>query len=448
MELIDLNPSGGIGANALYLQIGPFRIVVDAGIHPKLKGREALPNWQATLRDPLDLIVLTHCHLDHLGAIPLLAKDHPATPVVMSPASHLLFPRMLQNSVSIMRRQRSELGTPLFSRREVEATRGQAVPLHPRQPRFYSSDKGEQMTLTLFEAGHIPGTCGVMFEYRHRKIFHTSDVLFEDQCILSAARFPREKVDTLIMETTRGATERPSGSSRESEIERLLETIRNTVSHGGSVLIPAFALGRMQELLAIFHLAKENREFPDVPLYVSGLGLDLVDYFDQISRGGGNLHFRRRVLKDLGAQRLPESHKAGSEGPAIYLVSSGMMVAHTPSYNTAASLLGNHRNAICFVGYCDPDTPGGELLQTRQGERYLFEAIDRIEPVKAHIDKFDLSSHANREDLLEFACELDPRAIVLTHGDQPARDWFREQLSERLPDAKVFDPQPLKRILV
>jgi Cft2 family RNA processing exonuclease len=111
-------------------------------------------------------------------------------------------------------------------------------------------------------------------------------------------------------------------------------------------------------------------------------------------------------------------------------------------------MLGHHQNSILFVGYCDPETPGGELLQSKHGEEFLFDALEFKTKIEAKIEKFDLSGHADREELINFAIEREPRAIVLTHGDQEARDWFRKQLTEKLPDTQVLDPVPLQEYLV
>ena len=126
----------------------------------------------------------------------------------------------------------------------------------------------------------------------------------------------------------------------------------------------------------------------------------------------------------------------------IYLVSSGMMVENTPSYVLASGLLGDSRNSILFVGYCDPQTPGGKLLEVEEGGIFDFEAIDVNEKVHAKICKYDLSGHANRDELVAFAKKLSPRAVVLHHGDPEARDWFKKNLENET--FNIYDPKPLQ----
>jgi Cft2 family RNA processing exonuclease len=227
---------------------------------------------------------------------------------------------------------------------------------------------------------------------------------------------------------------------------RLIETINATLQRGGSVLIPVFALGRMQEILAILHDARKFNRLAPAPIFASGLGMDLCDYFDDITRKTGLVHFTRTILKDLKIRKSPRDLVPGKEPSTqgIYVVSSGMMVANTASYTLASCLVGNAKHSICFVGYCDPDTPGGHLQAAHNGDQFLFDAVNVKTRIRAHIERFEFSGHASRDELLDYAVQRNPRSIVLTHGDPPARAWFAAQLAEKLPGAKVLDPVPLQ----
>ncbi len=102
MKLIDLNRDGGIGANSLLLQLGDVRILLDCGLNPKLTGRRAGPDFAPLRGAPPDLIVITHCHLDHIGSLPVAMREYPDAPVVMSQPSRMLIERMLHNSANVM----------------------------------------------------------------------------------------------------------------------------------------------------------------------------------------------------------------------------------------------------------------------------------------------------------------------------------------------------------
>jgi Cft2 family RNA processing exonuclease len=448
MKLIDLNRDGGIGANSLFVQFGDMRVLVDCGLNPKKAGRAATPDLSLLRGAPLDLIIITHCHLDHIGSLPVVMREHPNTPVILTQASRMLVERMLHNSANVMMRQREEDNIPdypLFTHDEIDRCAGRLTGLLPNHVKKFRSAKDE-IEITFHSAGHVAGTAGVEIRHKHRSVFFTGDVLFENQRTLPGAKFPAGHFDTLVMETTRGTTERPLGKERVHEVARLIAAINDTIQRGGSFLIPVFALGRMQEILSIVHDARKFGRLVECPIFASGLGMDLADYFDEISRKTKTLQFNRGIIKDLKIRPTPRKMVAGEDPQqnALYIVSSGMLVERTPSYTLASGLVGNARNTIGFVGYCDPDTPGGHLLAAKPGDDFLFKTANVRAKLKAHIERFELSGHADREELVEFAVQTEARSIVLTHGDPPARAWFAAQLAEKAPNAKVLDPIPLQ----
>jgi Cft2 family RNA processing exonuclease len=449
MKLTDLNRYGAIGANCAHLQIGTLNIVIDSGLHPKKTGRDATPDFSKIRGVHLDLIIITHCHLDHIGSVPLLLREHPEAPVVMTTSSAMLIERMLHNSVSVMTRQKEEAnipGYPLFTHEEIDRLRKRFTGIPFGQAKRIAGAKNDAITIILHPAGHVAGAAGVEIHHKHRQIFITGDVLFDNQRTLPGAKFPAGHFDTLIMETTRGNTERPPEKARSLEVVRLIDTINETIQRGGTCLIPVFALGRQQEILSIIHDARKFRRLVDCPIYASGLGMDLADYLDEISRKTKHATFNRGIIKELKIKPAPRKLNPGEDPKrnALYIISSGMLVENTPSYILASGLIGNSNNTICFVGYCDPETPGGEILASRSGGTYLFKTAHVKAKIKARVEKFELSGHADREELLQFAVQSAPRAIVLTHGEPASRAWFAERLAEALPKTKIIDPVPLQ----
>lgn len=448
MKLIDLNRDGGIGANCLVVQFGDLRVMIDCGLHPKKTGRGATPDLTSIRGQALDLIIITHCHLDHIGSLPVAMREHPNTPVIMTVSSRMLIERMLHNSANVMMRQKEENNIPeypLFTHEEIDRCAGRMTGLQFGHAKRFRGAKDE-IEIIFHPAGHVAGAAGVEIHHKHRQVFFTGDVLFENQRTLAGAKFPAGHFDTVVMETTRGLTERPPGKERVNEMARLIQSINDTIKRGGSFLIPVFALGRMQEVLAIIHDARKFGRLTECPIYASGLGMDLADYFDEISRKTHHVNFSRSVIKDLKIKPTPRKLTPGEDPQqnALYIVSSGMLVERTPSYTLASGLAGHARNTIGFVGYCDPDTPGGQLLSARPGDWFIFETAHVKVKLKAHVERFELSGHADREELLEFAVQTSARSIVLTHGDPPARAWFASQLAVQAPKAKVLDPIPLQ----
>jgi Cft2 family RNA processing exonuclease len=451
MYFKDLNPECDIGANCHYVKIGSFNVVVDVGMSPKETGLNALPNFSEIPPGSLDFIIATHCHLDHIGAIPILMRDQPQARLLATPQSRELMPVLLENSYTVMKHQRKELGIreyPLFELWEIAKLNEHLFEMkYGIQRTFRKGD--DKIDIEFFDAGHVSGASGVMLDYKHRKIFFTGDVLFRKQKILPGGQWPDGKTDTLVMETTRGATERTERKQVSLEIERLITTIQHTLRNGGSVLIPTFAFGRTQEILTLLHEAVRTKKIDKkVSIVCSGLGLAIVDTFDEIAKKYPSLTFRKSILRDLGVISLNRMKylKPGDEPtkPTIFVVSSGMMVENTPSYNIAACLLGNAKNSICFVGYCDPDTPGGHLLAAETNSNFLFPALNYSTSVRANIERFDLSGHADRDELLQAAINLNPRTIVLTHGNKDSRNWFFDELLYNAPHITVLSPEVMK----
>ena len=210
MKLTDLNRDGGIGANSLFLQLGDLNILVDSGLHPKKVGRKATPDHAALRGKNLDLIIVTHCHLDHIGSLPVTMRAFPNAPVIMTTSSRMLIERMLHNSASVMLRQKEEENIPdypLFTHEEIDRISRRLTGVNFGQAKKFKSGKDE-VEVILHPAGHVAGAAAVELRHKHRAIFITGDVLFENQRTLPGAKFPSGHFDTLVMETTRGTTER------------------------------------------------------------------------------------------------------------------------------------------------------------------------------------------------------------------------------------------------
>lgn len=450
MRLIDLNKTTDIGSQCLYIELGTFNILLDCGMSPREEGFAALPNFSIINDKVIDIIILSHCHLDHLGGLPYFMKNNKQARVLTSLASQIIIPRILENSVTIMTLQREEKGIkeyPLYSLNDVNSLDQHIVPMANNKKR--TLQKGDdEINITFFSAGHVLGASSVLLEHKRISVFFSGDVLFRDQKTLKGAVWPKKKIDIMITETTRGNTERHEQHNYQSEIDRLINKIDNTISNGGSVLIPAFALGRMQEILKIIHNARlQNKLDKNTPIYCSGLGLGLVDDFDVAAKRLSCIDFRAKILRDLKVKSFKcakFNRDLQPDKPSIFVVSSGMLVENTPAYLTAANLLGNSANAILFVGYCDPDTPGGELLKSEKHSNFYFKSLRFSTKVEAYIERFDLSGHADREDLLQAIMSMDPRTIVLTHGENKSRDWFFDSIMDLQPKTIIIDPEPGK----
>lgn len=446
MRFQNLTKHTDVGASSFLVEAGETRIVLDAGTHPKHTGRATLPQFENISQTPIDAILVSHPHLDHIGALPVLMKQHPDAVVTMTPPTRESGIALLHNSVNVMKAQRDELNEPdypLYTHRQLDdserfwLTREVGVP--------FSIGDRDRVACEFFHAGHVLGAVGIRLEHEGNTLFYTGDIHFEDQTMVRAAEFPREKIDTLVIETTRGERQRDPAYSREAEKLRFAEAINNTLARGGAILIPVFAFGKTQEvLLLIRELIDEERILP-LPVHIGGLSTKMTQIADRFSSHSHRLHRGYKILEEFPSlQVLQRGHREPDFRPgSIYALSSGMMSEHTVSHRFARRILSSSANSILFVGYADGESPAGRILSAGQGGRVQLSSDSPHESeVKCEIQHFDFSGHAPREQILEYAVSCDPKTIILVHGDVPAREWFQRELQQRLPQAEVIIPTP------
>ena len=451
MILTNLTRANEIGANSYLLDFGPDgRVVLDAGMHPRAEGLLGLPQLEKLAFDSVGTILVSHAHHDHTGGLPLLMRDHPGARVFMSEPTYYLSEPLLHNSVQVMLKQKLEKGIaeyPLFSHRELDqlVKVWQACGLERDwSPQGYPDPDNEPLTFRFYDAGHILGSVGTMVKHRGRSIFYTGDVNFTEQTLMRGADFPRESIDVLITETTRGAQARKEGFSRDHEIERLAAAIEQTFAQGGAVLMPVFAMGKTQELLAQLHFLQKMRRLPETPIYIGGLGRSFCEIYDRLAARTRRKYPKLRLLEDIQAQVM-DGRRARDFNPKrghIYLISSGMMTENTLSNIFAQQFLAHERHSIFFVGYCDPLSPAGLLQATPRGGSVTLNAAYGAQPVRCRVEHFDFTAHAQRDDLLAYILEVKPRVCVLVHGDPPALAWFQKELAARAPGINVVVPPP------
>ncbi len=456
MNVLNLNPDTDIGASSWLVELDDHRILLDAGMHPKLEGREALPKFGKAGTHDVDAIAISHCHHDHVGALPVAVRQFPKAHVLMTELSYLLVERVLHNSINVMTHQRDELGIkdyPLYTHDEVD----DIAPIfqgfkYNREVQWAAYAKARaglpSPTLEFFDAGHTLGSAGVLLRGRSETLFYTGDVCFHDQTILKSARFEDVRADVMIMETTRGNRHVPPGFSRQAEIERLVTAIQAAQKKKGCVMIPSFALGRTQEMLALLALLMREGKLKKQPIYIGGLGRVFTEIYDIEAH---RTHRQHTSLQLNEALQLIVLEKGAADsmklsGGKIFVITAGMMSENTAAHDLAARMIGDERQSIFFVGYADPGSPAGRLRAAKAGETFVFSPRAGRVTKRCEVQEYDLTAHANRDELLEFVGRVAPRTVLLGHGDDAARGWFEDQIRIRWPKIKIIQPQPLKSV--
>ena len=454
MELVNLTRRTEIGSNSYWLSIGGKNLILDAGLHPKLEGLAATPDFSPVPECGVDAIFITHAHQDHVGALPVLTRREPQARVFMTEQTSRIADVMLHNAVNVMTRQREDDGIneyPLFTHRGVDFC-AQAWNARPTRRRFNlvgeSSDDDAEVTFEFFDAGHILGSAGILFRYKGRTIFYTGDVNFENQTLMNGADFPEDGVDVLIMETTRGDSPVPTGFSRANEEDRLVRGIRRAFESGGSVTIPVFALGKTQELLAMLWNMRIRGLLAHVPIYIGGLSTKITGIYDALATSSIRSHPELQLLQEMAPYVLSgnEINTVAPRKKCIFALSSGMMTEHTLSNIFCRKVLGDPNQSLFFVGYSDPESPAGRIRRAAQDAPVCLETGGSPISLRCHIEEFQFSAHASRETLRNYALHLRPSKVVLVHGDRPAIDWFQLALFKELPETGIIVPDPGKPV--
>jgi Cft2 family RNA processing exonuclease len=458
LKFTNLTRQTEIGANSYYLEIGRHRVLLDCGMHPKNTGEDALPNFKTIADREVEAILMSHAHQDHIGTLALAMRRFPNARIFMTEATAEVGSVLLHNSVNVMTRQREEIGElsyPLFTHREIDraSKRWQWCPM--RQRISIAGERAAQrekdtLTFEFSDAGHVLGSIGVMIRADAQAVFYTGDVNFDDQTIMQAAVFPEEKPDVLIMECTRGDHARSDGWSRAREERRLQEALLAAFERDACVLIPVFALGKTQEILAMLYKFRRQRLLPEFPIYIGGLSSKFTDIYDRRTHTTRRQLPRLKLMREVAPFILNDEtiRDAPVRGGRVYVLSSGMMIPKTLSNVFARRIIENPRHSIFFVGYANPESPAGLLREAGEGGEVALDPDKPPQRIRCNIEQFQFSAHATRESLIDYARKISPKKILLVHGDPPAVEWMRAKLSKELSDSDVIVPVPGKELEV
>ena len=432
MDIHFLGGAGGVGATCHLVTLGGRRFLVDAGV--RMDSADRLPDLAALDGVALDAILITHAHADHIGALPLVADRFPATPIYATPATMRLMEVMLSDAVRVMaRRAAEELELPLYDEGLVAAALHR---LRPLAPGAQSLPELPGIVVHVQRAGHIAGAASLGFEAGDGRLVISGDVSVTPQrTILGAAVPAPRRPDLLVLESTYGARLHPN---RAQEERRLAEAVAEVIARGGHCLIPAFALGRAQEVMLILRAAQRDGHIPAFPIAVDGLVRAVCAAYaafpDALSPA-----LRRHLLNGgkpffggtVQPVETPQQRERLLAGPPAAIIASSGMLTGGPSVWYAERLAGDARSAIFFSGYLDDEAPGRRLLDLADAppEARWLTLNGREVAVACQVGRYSLSAHADGDELAGLVRALQPGTVALVHGDAEARAALAARLS-------------------
>jgi len=452
ISFLTIGGGNEIGANCYYINFNGNGIVIDCGIHPQKTGLESLPDFNLIKDKPVDYCLISHAHQDHIGSLPFLVKKFPYIKIITTPQTRALAELSLHNSISILKKQIKENDFEFYSHDEVDLLI-KMIDYREYKNLFmlesYHQNEKAKVNCTFFDAGHILGAASILFENNGNKIFYSGDINLSPQTLLAGADIPDEKINTLILETTYGATDSNLLFDWHDESLRFAKEANKILNNSGSILIPVFSLGKMQELLATIWQLMQKQKLTAVDIYTGGIGTKINRAYDY------NRFVVKRVDPEFELSLIPQKDyyeisnpEELFKQPSIVLAASGMMIAGTSSFNFAKRWLKQAGSAIFTVGYMDEKTPGFVIANAAKGSKVQLTEFDEEIEVKCVIKNFKFSAHSRREDLLSIVKKLKPANVVLIHGEADAVDWVGSEILKDDKTKKVHRSKPGKEIVL
>ncbi|WP_254824055.1 MBL fold metallo-hydrolase [Haloglomus halophilum] len=404
MELQFLGGAGEVGRSAVLVD---GRLLLDYGMKTGTP-----PAYPVGSVDP-EAVVVSHGHLDHAGAVPALLSGRDRPEVHWTPPTRELALTLARDTLKLHGNSHRCPFTETDLKRvgEVDHPHGYGEPF-----------EAAGYEVTFFDAGHIPGSAHVLVDDGDTRLLYTGDFHTTSQrgSDAPASRTDRHGEPIRGQRLVAGTTARPDADvvvceSTYSDVqhdprgtveERFAESVRTTLYEGGTVVVPAFAIGRTQELLLIC-------ERYDIPCYVDGMGQDvtrMLRSYPEYVRDADALqraksHARFVTGRDGQRERIAEQNAA--------IVTTSGMLSGGPAMSYIPEIRRNPTNKIAMTGYQVEGTPGRELLETGSAE------IDgRVMPVAAQVEQYDFSAHADRDGLLSFLDSYRDTPVLVNHGDR------------------------------
>lgn len=399
MEFQFLGGASQVGRLGMVLKDGPQTLLFDYGMLPGKPPEYPMP------APPLDAAFISHAHLDHSGLIPVLTSRN-STDVFATPPTLDVADLLLEDSLKIA-------GIEGFSAPYTAEDLRQS-PRYLQAIDFAETVEVGDLEVTFHSAGHIPGA--TMFEMNGREtVLFTGDVQTLDTDLVLGAK--PVKCDTLVIESTYAGRKHPDRLKSEYEFLSFIESI---IQVGGLAVVPAFAVGRTQEVLMT--LARKRFD-----VFLAGMGKEVNSIYVEHP---GYVRSTKRLRQAMNRTRVVHSSRQTEKaiGAEVIVTTSGMLDGG-PVQRYLAAIQDDPNSAVCLTGFQVPGTNGRRLM-----DEGVLEINGELVKPRFQLKKFDFSAHAGHDELVKFVESCDPKRVILMHGDN------RQALADALPGYEVLLP--------
>lgn len=437
MQLTFMGATGTVTGSKYLLQTDSDKnIMIDCGLFQGFKELRLRNWWELPVSvKKIDDVILTHAHIDHSGYIPLLVKHGFRKRIYCSDATHDLCKLLLPDSGYLQEedaRRANRYGytkhhpaQPLYTREDAENALQYFSPLHFRTEKTLHGDT----TISLYPAGHILGAASVLIRHRHTSILFSGDLGRPDDTILNPPQVP-DFVDYIVIESTYGNREH----GKENPLDALERIVNTTINRGGTIVIPAFAVGRAQHILYhLYKLIEQNRIPSDVPVYLdSPMAISATEILRRYSKEHRLSQEESRKFCEIATYtRSVDESKAILENnvPSVIISASGMATGGRILHHLKM-FAPDKKNTIVFTGFQAGGTRGDRILRGEKAVKIHGEMV----PIRAQVCELEnVSAHADSEELLAWLAKFKkpPRKVFITHGEPEAASAFQAKIKER-----------------
>ena len=436
MNLTFLGAAGTVTGSRFLLENAGHRLLVDCGLFQGLKNLR-LRNWAPFPYPPekIDAVLLTHAHLDHSGYLPKLVSEGFGGPVLGTSATLDLLRILLPDSAKLMEHEaefarkrgysKHENPKPLYTLEDVEKCYKRLVPLAWETP--FSAPGGFEVHLR--RAGHILGAASARVTAGGVSVVFSGDLGRPGDPLLAPPQ-PPEAADYVVIESTYGNREH----SDVKPLDALGQYINKVVARGGKIVIPSFAVGRMQNLLWYVHELRRQKRIPEIPVFVdSPMATSATELYERhaedhcadVKTCQSAFSFARYVSDREESEKLQDR-----KGPCIILSASGMATGGRVLHHIR-SVAGDSRSLILFAGYQAAGTRGATLVGGGKRLKMHGEQVDILCEV-AQLE--NASAHADATGLVQWLRSIPkpPKKVFIVHGEPDAADTLRRRIGEEL----------------
>jgi len=481
IKIFPLGAGQEVGRSCLIVTINGYRIMLDCGVHMGYNDERKFPEFQRLLKkfkksinteekdstnnnnnnkysssnnndndlsnnnntykfvDPkntqdysniVDLLIISHFHLDHCGALPFFTEILGYKgPILCSQPTKSILPVTLEDFRKVMSEYKGQIS--ILRPEQIKNCVSKIQTIEINETRIFKND----IKITCFYAGHVLGACMFLIDINGNRVTYTGDCNTIIDRHLSGAYMPKIYPDVLMTETTYGDKIRQTKRIREREF---LKKIEETLSKGGKILIPIFALGRAQELCILIdtYWRRTNNK---APIYFIGPMAQKVNFYYKLFQNWMNPAvksiFTQRNVFDFKFVQQSDKSLMGVEVPMVIFATPGMLHGGF-SLNMFKKIAPEAKNCVIIPGYCSPGTVGNKILN---GEKKIEIDGETIE-VKCEVYYMSFSAHADQKGLLQLINNISPKNLMLIHGDYEAMKIFKETCQSQI-NAKIIMPE-------